>query len=180
MPPGLYECPVPYKRLVTIPVLEEILATGRVVYHKDTSCSVPDVTQKMAVVRGHEFGFYDAHVPNALASLRLGARGLSAIAGNFFPEVLVWLCTHFDDPNQQEQVEWLQTELTRTDALLHTDYPVSAKYVIQHRGVPITTHSRSYPYALSSEQCRAFDMLAETVQEWSKKLTYQPVTVVGL
>ena len=180
IPLGLYECPLPYKRLVSVPVLEDILATGRVIYHKDTSCSVPDVTQKMAVLRGHEFGFYDAHVPNALASLRLGARGLSAIAGNFFPEIVVWLCNNFDDPNQQEQVEWLQSELTRTNALIHTNYPVSAKYVLQRRGLPISLHSRSYPHGLSSEQRRAFDALGETVEEWRKRLVHQPVPVAGL
>lgn len=180
IPLGLYECPIPYKRLVTVPMLEEILATGRVIYHKDTSCSVGDVTRKMAVLRGHEFGFYDAHMPNALASLRLGARGLSAIAGNFFPEIVVWLCEHFNDPDQQEQVEWLQSELTRTNALIHTDYPVSAKYVLQRRGLPITRHSRSYPYELSAEQHRAFDELGETVEEWRKRLVDQPVPVTGL
>ncbi|GAB2598560.1 dihydrodipicolinate synthase family protein [Spirosoma areae] len=180
IPLGLYECPVPYKRLVSVPVLEELVATGRIIYHKDTSCSVPDVTRKMAVLRGRAFGFYDAHLPNALASLRLGARGLSAIAGNFFPEFVVWLCANFDAPSQQQQVGWLQTELTRTNALIHADYPVSAKYFLQRRGLPITLHSRSYPHLLSAEQRRALDALGETVEEWRNRLTPQSVPDVGL
>ncbi len=175
VPLGLYECPVPYKRLVTPAVLGELLATGRVLYHKDTSCSVPDVAAKLAVLNGQNFGFYDAHVPNALASLRLGARGLSAIAGNYFPEILVWLCEHFDDPDQQETVYWLQTELTRTNALLHVEYPVSAKYFLQRRGLPIGLHSRVHPLAPTPEQCRALDELAETVQHWRTVLQSIPV-----
>ena len=35
--------------------------------------------------------------------LQAGAKGLSSIAGNFYPEVMVWLCDHATDPAQHEK-----------------------------------------------------------------------------
>jgi 4-hydroxy-tetrahydrodipicolinate synthase len=50
------------------------------------------------------FGLYDAYAVNAVASLKAGAAGLSCIQGNFFPELIVWLCDHFDDINANGSV----------------------------------------------------------------------------
>ncbi len=40
VPTGFYECPVPYKRVLTASQLEDFVNTGRVVYHKDTSLDI--------------------------------------------------------------------------------------------------------------------------------------------
>lgn len=62
---GLYECPVPYKRLLTPTMLAHLVATSRVNYHKDTSCDTAAVVAKLAVVPKESLGFYEAHLPNA-------------------------------------------------------------------------------------------------------------------
>ncbi|GAB2775781.1 dihydrodipicolinate synthase family protein [Rhabdobacter roseus] len=170
IPLGFYECPLPYKRLLSPAILAQLLPTGRLHYHKDTSCSVEDVKQKLDVIKGTSFRFFDAHLPNALASLRMGADGLSAIAGNSFPEVLTWLCENYDLPERQEDVEWLQQELTDTNALIHLAYPVGAKYFLQRRGLPFQRLSRTHTPDLTDAERIQFDGLFARWESWCERL----------
>jgi 4-hydroxy-tetrahydrodipicolinate synthase len=114
IPMGLYECPAPYKRIIPPEVFRCLLDTGRLIYHKDTSIDLEKVKGKLDVLRGNDtLEFYDAHTPNAMYSLQMGAKGMSSISGNFYPEILVWMCNHATDPSRQEDVRWLQGELSR-------------------------------------------------------------------
>ncbi|AQG77992.1 dihydrodipicolinate synthase family protein [Spirosoma montaniterrae] len=170
IPLGVYECPVPYKRLLTPVMLAHLSATCRIKYHKDTSCNTADVAAKLVVVPRPDFGFFDAHLPNAVASLRLGASGLSPIAANYFPEVVAWLCQHVHDPAEQETVDWLQAELTRINALIHEQYPTSAKQFLRNRGLPITTVCRTASSTLPAKHHTALSALHRNVAEWHERL----------
>jgi len=130
------------------------LETGRFVYHKDTTRDVEEVRAKLrAVTPGDSrFEFYDAHTPNTIYSVRMGAKGMSAIAGNFYPEILVWLCNNATNPDKKEDVEWLQSEVSRVDPLIHEAYPLSAKYFLRKRGLPLRTISRAHALELTPEQ----------------------------
>lgn len=142
VPLGFYECPVPYKRLLSPESLGGLAATGRVVYHKDTSLDLDQVKAKLAAAQGHTFGLYDAYMVHAVDSLRAGASGLSCIQGNFFPELVDWLCRHFDDPAQAEAVEAVQAFFTKNMDLMHSAYPTIAKYALRQRGFPISEKTR--------------------------------------
>ena len=134
VPFGIYECPVPYKRLVSIPVLEELLATGRLCYHKDTSLDLAEVQAKIQAGNSSRFGVYDAYMVHAKASLAAGSMGLSCIQGNFFPDLLADFCLR---PSED-----FQAFLTDNMELMHSAYPTSAKYVLQQQGFPIRLATR--------------------------------------
>lgn len=134
VPFGIYECPVPYKRLVSIPVLEELLATGRLCYHKDTSLDLAQVQAKIQAGNGFHFGVYDAYMVHAKASLAAGSMGLSCIQGNFFPDLLAQFCAHPTDE--------FQTFLEDNMELMHSAYPTNAKYILQKQGFPIGLATR--------------------------------------
>ncbi|MES1219045.1 MAG: dihydrodipicolinate synthase family protein, partial [Bacteroidota bacterium] len=68
IPLGLYECPAPYKRIITADVFKTLIATGRLVYHKDTSIDLDKVKAKIEIAKGSPLEFYDAHTPNAMFS----------------------------------------------------------------------------------------------------------------
>ncbi|HLR37329.1 MAG TPA: hypothetical protein VK084_04730, partial [Chitinophagaceae bacterium] len=76
---------------------------------------------------------------NAVASLKAGAAGLSCIQGNYFPELIVWLCNHYDDKDSAVKV---QDFFLRNMHVMHFVYPVVAKFFLQHRGFEINTFSR--------------------------------------
>ncbi len=153
IPFGIYECPVPYKRLISLPVLEDLLATGRLCYHKDTSLSLAAVQGKIDAGQGHVFGVYDAYIEHAIASLQAGSMGLSCIQGNYFPELIVEMCRAL------EAGQRIQEFMCKHMQLMHQAYPTSAKYVLGKLGFPIGLSTRRKVEALTPEICAALDGL---------------------
>lgn len=176
IPLGLYECPAPYKRIITPEVFRILLDTGRLVYHKDTSIDLEKVKAKLDVLKKSDrLEFYDAHTPNAMYSLQMGARGMSSISGNFYPEILVWMCNNANDPDKQEDVRWLQGELSRVDPLIHVAYPMSAKYFLRKRGLPVRTISRAHALELTRQQKETLDDIYNSFLGWCDRLSIKPV-----
>ena len=167
---GLYECPVPYKRLVRAKDLGELAATGRVVYHKDTSLDIDNVKSKIAATQGQRFGVYDAYMEHAVASLQAGSAGLSCIQGNFFPEIIVWLCANYNNPDQQASVARVQQMLIETMPVIHYAYPTVAKYYLQKRGFPISIYTRRKVEECTAEVKTEVDALYERVEALSTEL----------
>lgn len=153
IPFGIYECPVPYKRLISLPVLEDLLATGRLCYHKDTSLSLADVQTKIDAGRGQVFGVFDAYIEHAIASLQAGSLGLSCIQGNYFPDLIVEICRA---PAQSQRI---QDFMCKHMQLMHTAYPTSAKYVLARMGFPIGLETRREVGELTFEIRSSLDKL---------------------
>ncbi|MGC4037649.1 MAG: dihydrodipicolinate synthase family protein [Chitinophagaceae bacterium] len=177
IPLGLYECPAPYKRILSTEVFKSVLSTNRFIYHKDTSIDLEKVKAKLEIVKGSVLEFYDAHTPNAMYSVQMGAKGMSSISGNFYPEILVWMCNNATNPDKQEEVKWLQAELTKVDPLIHEAYPMSAKYFLQKRGLPVRTISRAYAQELTPQQKQTLNGIHASFQHWCEKLDIQPVNI---
>lgn len=182
IPLGMYECPAPYKRIIGADVFKKLLSADRMVYHKDTSITHENVKAKLDILKDidSQLEFYDAHTPNAMFSLQQGAKGMSSISGNFYPEVMVWMTENASDPSKQEQVAWLQSELTRVDPLIHIAYPMSAKYFLQKRGLPVRTISRATAFQLTPEQRKTLDDIHDSFLNWCERLDIKPVTVEKL
>jgi len=155
IPFGIYECPVPYKRLVSIPVLGDLLVTGRLVYHKDTSLKIDEVRAKIHAGENYIFGLYDAYIEHAIDSLSAGAKGLSCIQGNYFPDLIVKLCAA---PKKYAEI---QEFLSAHMELMHQSYPTSAKYVLQKMGFPINLATRRKVDELTPENMSRLDALIE-------------------
>ncbi len=142
-PLGFYECPVPYKRVLSADFLGELVKTGRIKYHKDTSLDIHSIHAKIAAAQGVEnFGLYDAYMAHAVETLKAGSAGLSCIQGNYFPDLVVWLCDNFDDADKQEKVAQVQQFLIDNMDVMHYAYPTSAKYVLNKLGHAIQVVSR--------------------------------------
>jgi 4-hydroxy-tetrahydrodipicolinate synthase len=165
IPLGFYECPVPYKRLINSDILAALLPTGRLVYHKDTCLDAGEVSRRLSVASGYNFALYDAYMVNAVSSLRAGAAGLCCIQGNIFPELITWLCTHVDDEARQDAVNQVQQFLTDCMDLVHTAYPVIAKYSLQKQGLPISLKTRRAVDPLTPALQNEMDNLLETVAQ---------------
>jgi 4-hydroxy-tetrahydrodipicolinate synthase len=182
IPLGTYECPAPYKRILTPEVFRTLLASNRLVYHKDTSIELQQVKTKLDIVKetGNKMEFYDAHSPNAMHSLQMGAKGMSSISGNFYPEILVWMVNNANDPAKQEEVAWLQSEISRVDPLIHVAYPMSAKYFLRKRGLPVRTISRAHSLELTPQQKQTLDGIYDSFQSWCTRLGIQQVDIESL
>jgi 4-hydroxy-tetrahydrodipicolinate synthase len=143
IPLGFYECPVPYKRLLSAQQLADFVATGRVIYHKDTCLDIDQIKQKLEAGKNNNFfGLYDAYMVHAVESLKAGSAGLSCIQGNFFPEMVVWLCNNYANVSLQQEVATVQQFLIDNMEVMHNVYPVVAKYYLSKRGLKISTITR--------------------------------------
>jgi 4-hydroxy-tetrahydrodipicolinate synthase len=182
IPLGMYECPAPYKRIITAPVFKTLLSANRLVYHKDTSIHLDAVQAKLDIVKStnNNIEFFDAHTPNAMHSVQMGAKGLSSISGNFYPEILVWMVNNANNLNKKADVEWLQTELTRVDATIHNAYPMSAKYFMQKRGLPVRTISRATALQLTPQQKNELDDIYKSFLLWCNRLNIEPVKMKAI
>jgi 4-hydroxy-tetrahydrodipicolinate synthase len=142
IPLGFYECPVPYKRILKPAQLQQFVATGRVIYHKDTCLDLDQIKKKLSLAKGEGFGLYDAYIVHAVDSLKAGAAGLSCIQGNYFPELIVWLCDHYNDVNLTEEIAIVQQFLIDNMDVMHNVYPIVSKHFLQKRGLEISTFTR--------------------------------------
>lgn len=170
IPLGTYECPSPYKRILTPETFGYITRSNRVIYHKDTTLDPPRIKEKLDICAGSRLEFYDAHAPNAVFSLRNGAKGLSCIAGNFYPEIFSWMCANANDPSKADDVQWLQNEITRMDDVISNGYSLSARYFLNKRGLKLQLASRAVKTALNAGQREVLDNTFRTVTGWHERL----------
>jgi 4-hydroxy-tetrahydrodipicolinate synthase len=175
IPTGTYECPAPYKRIITPYVFKYLLGTNRMVYHKDTSIDFDKVKAKLELIKNNRLEFYDACVANTMYSLQAGAKGMSAISGNFYPEILVWMCNNSTNPDKQEDVKFIQVQLTKTEDIIAQNYPLSSKYFLQKRGLPIEISTRVSSAPLTALQKQALDDTYKVFLGWCDRIGIQPV-----
>ena len=142
IPIGFYECPVPYKRVLKPEQLADFVSTGRVIYHKDTCLDLTQIKEKLRLTQDNAFGLYDAYIVHAVESLKAGSSGLSCIQGNYFPELIVWLCDHYNDESLVQEVNAVQQFLIDNMDVMHNVYPIVSKYFLQKRGLNISTFTR--------------------------------------
>lgn len=183
VPFGLYECPAPYKRILTAHVFKTLLETKRFIYHKDTSIDQSQVKAKLNILKDSgntSFEFFDAHTPNASFVMRNGGKGMSSISGNFYPEILVWMVNNAANPAMKEQVDWLQNELIQVDPLIHVAYPMSAKYFLAKRGLPIRTISRAHVLELTPVQKETLNEIHKKFLGWCNTLGIEKVSIESI
>ena len=103
-PLGLYECPYPYKRLISADLMKWLAQTGRFVYHKDTSCNLQAIQSKLEAMKGTGYSLYNANTITSLSSMESGAAGISPIGANLYPELYSFLITQFQQKGKSKQL----------------------------------------------------------------------------
>lgn len=126
IPLGFYECPYPYKRILSPEMLKWCADTGRFYFLKDTSCDIENIREKLNVIQGTELKLFNANSATLLESLELGASGYSGVMANFHPEIYTWLTGHFR--KQPETARLFNDFLTVASFIECKSYPVNAKY----------------------------------------------------
>lgn len=137
---GFYECPYPYKRLVSPAIMKFGVETGRFGFLKDTSCRMGDIKAKLKVIKGSNFKLFNANGATLLASLRAGASGYSGIMTNFHADLYVWLCRNWS--KNKKLADELQAFTGLASCIEYQLYPINAMYALQGEGLPIKLVSR--------------------------------------
>jgi 4-hydroxy-tetrahydrodipicolinate synthase len=165
---GLYECPLPYKRLLTPALTRWAAQTGRFHFLKDTCCDMAQIEAKLAVLPGTPLRFYNAHTATLLPSLRAGGHGFSGCGANAIPHLYSWLCKHF--AAQPRRARALQAFLTQSSPAVDNKYPASVKTYLRLHGLPMTTASRLPEIPIDSADIDALRAFHAAVRQWEELL----------
>ena len=139
---GLYECPYPYKRLVTPRILDWCLSTGRFYYMKDTCCDASVMAERSRQLKGSNFKLLNANCQTLLQSMRNGADGYCGIMCNFHPKLYSWMGKNFDKyPEKADLIQSVIGTFGFTEVGL--PYPLTAKYHMNLCGIPTQNIARN-------------------------------------
>lgn len=138
---GIYECPMPWKRLVSTEFLRHAGEEGRMVFLKDTCCDYELVRQRQAAVAGTPLKIFNANAQSWFDSCVHGAAGYSGVMANFHPDLYKWAFDHKD--TDYEKARLVADFLTTAAMIEMRVYPCSAKYYQNKYAVPMSTFARS-------------------------------------
>jgi 4-hydroxy-tetrahydrodipicolinate synthase len=97
MPLGLYECPWPYRRLLTDAEILAAARSGRFVILKDVSCDLGIVTRRLELAAGTPLAIVNANAAIAFDAIKAGSQGFCGVFNNFHPDLYAWLYHHADE-----------------------------------------------------------------------------------
>lgn len=139
---GLYECPLPYKRLVTPKVFDWCVSTGRFYYMKDACCDAEMLKERCEQIKGSTLKLLNANCQTLLESMRNGADGYCGIMCNFHPKLYAWLGKNFEkEPEKADLIQSIIGTFGFTEAGL--PYPLTAKYHMTLCGIDTENYSRN-------------------------------------
>lgn len=149
---GIYECPMPWKRLVSLEFLKKVAPEGRMVFLKDTCCDQHLIRERLKAVEGTPLKIFNANAMSWYDSVLHGAAGYNGVMANFHPDLYKWCYDHKDsDP---ERARLVADFLTTAAMIEMRIYPVSAKYHQQLVDVPMNVFARSVDYTKLDKNAR--------------------------
>lgn len=161
MPLGVYECPNPYKRLLSETMLRWCVESGRFYFAKDTCCDADMIAKRLEICKGSHLKLLNANAQTLLRSIKDGAHGYCGVMANFHPDLYVRLLKG-DLMSQGASLlqDFISLASTMAEAMT---YPCCAKYYLDRfEGVHMEWSSRSADAcSFTAYQQDCIDQLAE-------------------
>lgn len=140
IPLGMYECPAPYRRLLSDDELKYMADSGRFVILKDVSCDLPTVVRRVKICEGTPLKIVNANAAIAYPAMLAGARGFCGVMNNVHPELYVWLLSQGN--KRSELADNVARFLSLSALVEKYGYPGTAKYYLEKKGILVTHISR--------------------------------------
>ena len=159
---GLYECPVPYRRLLSDHEVAYFAQDPRFVILKDVSCDINTVRRRLELTKDSSLVISNANAAIAFEAMKFGASGFCGVFNNFHPDLYRWL------QDEAEIHEELANELARflvlSAATEGMGYPKLAKAYHQRLGTIQSSFSRAVPEDIF-EKHWALESILENIEE---------------
>lgn len=144
LPLGLYECPAPFRRLLSDDELRFCIDSERFVLLKDVSCDLDTVKRRVAMTSGGPLAILNANAAIAYDAMKAGSRGFNGVSTNLHPDLYQWLYTKGSEyPEIAEEVANFLVLAALSEAF---GYPVLAKIYHQRIGTFNSITSRSITF----------------------------------
>jgi 4-hydroxy-tetrahydrodipicolinate synthase len=144
VPLGLYECPAPYRRLLSDDELKLCIDTDRFIMLKDVSCDLDTVKRRVAMAKGSRLKVLNANAAIARDAMKAGSAGFNGVFTNFHPDLYKWLRN--EDAQDSALAEELATFLVLSAVSETLGYPALAKMYHQRIGTFRSIRCRSITY----------------------------------
>lgn len=164
LPLGLYECPAPYRRLLSDDELKFCADSGRFTLLKDVSCDLNTVTQRIALTQGTPLQINNANAAIAWPAMQAGAAGFCGVMLNIHPDLYRWL--RDEGVNHPELAEELAIFLVMSAMCEPMGYPKLAKIYHQRLGTFSSAHSRTITFD-PFEKFWALDVILDRIEQGS-------------
>jgi len=159
---GLYECPVPYRRLLSDDEITYFAQDPRFVILKDVSCDLQTVRRRLELTKNSSLMISNANAAIAFKAMKSGTSGFCGVFNNFHPDLYRWI------RDEGEINTDLADELARFLVLSATTegmgYPKLAKIYHQRLGTIQSSFSRAVPEDIF-EKHWALESILEKIEE---------------
>ena len=146
IPLGLYECPAPYRRLLTDDEIDFCAQSGRFILLKDVSCDLDVVKRRVDITKGSPFRICNANAAIAYPAMKATNAGFCGVMNNFHPDLYRWLQDHGE--RHPELAEELCVFLVLSAQTEPMGYPKLAKFYHKRLGTFEGTSSRAIDYEI--------------------------------
>jgi len=138
---GLYECPAPYRRLLSDDEIAYFVQDPRFVILKDVSCDIQTVRRRLELTKNSSLVISNANAAIAFEAMKSGASGFCGVFNNFHPDLYRWL----EDEGEihTELANELARFLVLSAATEGMGYPKLAKAYHQRLGTIQSSFSRA-------------------------------------
>ena len=171
---GVYECPYPYKRLLSLQLIQAMVEDGRFRFIKDTSCRADLIKQRLELLKDTPIALFNANMATLGESMELGAAGYSGIQLNFMPEFFELLHSAYQN-DMGIRVKRMLNYLSFTSTIENQNYPANAKYYLMRKGIIKTPVTRNGKPELTESQMKELDaFVATNAQAYAQFLPHEP------
>lgn len=166
LPLGLYECPAPYRRLMTDSEISFCANSGRFVILKDVSCDLETVKRRVALTANTPLAIVNANAAIAFDAMKAGSRGFTGVFTNFHPDLYKWLLT--EAGRQPELADELSVYLALAAMAEPMGYPKLAKLYHQRLGTISDIESRAVTFDIQ-ERFWAIEALLDKIMQGTEE-----------
>ncbi len=166
---GVYECPYPYKRLLSQNVLEYIKDTGRFLFFKDTCCDSDMILKRVETLDNKKPLLYNANAETLPCTSSEKTRGYSGIHANVSVKLVRAVMEQVESGEEGKSAAY--ELLMELDSYLGGNhYPISAKYLLKAAGVFDSMHTRVKKTDLfSNEMALKGNDIYEKIRKFEKE-----------
>lgn len=157
LPLGLYECPSPFRRLLSDDEIKLCRDTGRFLALKDVSCDLQTVKRRIRLVEGTNFNIVNANAAIAFDAMKAGSTGFAGVFTNFHPDLYAWL--YKNKTSENPLVLELANFLALAACAEPMGYPGLAKLYHQRLGTFKSSVSRVIGYDLRERHWAIEDVI---------------------
>jgi len=130
IPLGIAESVKPYRRLLGSNILQYILNTDNILFYFDECGSVNQIKEKYKYLGSpsHSLKVFNLNTTTFLDSLNVGVNGYAGRCSTVFPKFYAWL---YNNRNDAEKCQLLQSFLSMADLCIDKYYPLSTKILLK-------------------------------------------------